>query len=244
MTSNSIMVFSSTSCTERLWQTSASVHFKQKSNIFCKQCNSLYNLPILNSLLAMRISAFGIIGGGRQNWSLYAVVGADGDTQAVKHKVRRRRTAKGLTWGFILTLIVDVEEPALFVVAPETDQHLIGRAARWLVGLAIGEDSQFPGRLLRTVPRREGKMVNEVCLSVGIFRSTSNFTLAHTQQKHMSDHCHAPCKCVLLFLPRAITPGVCEWLRSKEVKFDLIFFLFSFQTTSTWNDRYALCSSC
>lgn len=36
------------------------------------------NLPILNSLLAMRISALGMMGGGRQNWSLYAEWGATG----------------------------------------------------------------------------------------------------------------------------------------------------------------------
>ena len=30
------------------------------------------HLPILNSLLAIRISAFGMMGGGRQNCSLYA----------------------------------------------------------------------------------------------------------------------------------------------------------------------------
>lgn len=50
---------------------------------------------------------------------------------------------------------MDVEEPALLVVAPEAYQHLIGRAARRLVGLAVGEDPQFSGRLLRAVPEGE-----------------------------------------------------------------------------------------
>lgn len=63
---------------------------------------------------------------------------------------------------------MDVEEPALLVVATETYQHLIGRAARRLVGLPIGEDSQFPGRLLRAVPKGGENMVYGMCLSVGI----------------------------------------------------------------------------
>lgn len=63
---------------------------------------------------------------------------------------------------------MDVEEPALLVVAPETYQHLIGRAARRLVGLPIGEDSQFPGRLLRAVPKGGENRVYGMCLSVGI----------------------------------------------------------------------------
>lgn len=37
---------------------------------------SISNLPILNSLLAMRISALGMMGGGRQNCSLYALLRA------------------------------------------------------------------------------------------------------------------------------------------------------------------------
>lgn len=64
---------------------------------------------------------------------------------------------------------MDVEEPPLLVVTTETYQHLIGRAARRLVGLPVCEDSQFPGCLLRTVPKGGEKMVYGVCLSVGIF---------------------------------------------------------------------------
>lgn len=66
----------------------------------------------------------------------------------------------GPTWDHQLTLIVDMEEPALLVVATETYQHLIGRAAGRLVGLPVSEDSQFPGRLLRAVP----KGVRKQCL--------------------------------------------------------------------------------
>lgn len=116
-----------------------------------------HNLPILNSLLAMRISALGMMGGGRQNWSLYAVKGANGDTQGGQRQSGTPSGRKAPTRGFEVTLIVDVEEPALLVVTPETDQHLIGRAARRLVGLTVGEDSQFPGSLLWTVPTGEKK---------------------------------------------------------------------------------------
>lgn len=141
---------------------------------FCERCIQVHstgtsNLPILNSLLAMRISALGMMGGGKQNCSLYAVRGANGDTESGQTQSETPSGRNGPTWGFLLTLIVDVEEAALLVVTPETYQHLIGRATWWLVGLPICEDSEFPGRLLRTVPKGGEKMVYGVCLSVGIF---------------------------------------------------------------------------
>ena len=50
------------------------------------------------------------------------------------------------------TLIINTEQSTFLRVATETDQDLIGRAARRVVGLALREDPQLPGRLLRAVP--------------------------------------------------------------------------------------------
>lgn len=86
-------------------------------------------------------------------------VGRDRDTEGGQTKIKASLGRNGPTWDHQLTLIVDVEEPALLVVATETYQHLIGRAAGRLVGLPVSEDSQFPGRLLRAVPegvRKQG----------------------------------------------------------------------------------------
>lgn len=63
---------------------------------------------------------------------------------------------------------MDVEEPALLVVTAEAYEHLIGRAAGRLVGLPVGEDSQFPGRLLGAVP--EGGECGEKGLRHVMFR--------------------------------------------------------------------------
>lgn len=55
------------------------------------------------------------------------------------------------------TLVVDPKQPAFLCVTTETYQHLIGRAAGWVVGLSVCEDSQFSGRLLRTIPKAGGR---------------------------------------------------------------------------------------
>lgn len=158
---------------------------------------NISNLPILNSLLAMRISALGMMGGGRQNCSLYALLRAtetreESNTQA-RHQQNtwRERTR----WSCLLTLIVDVKEPALLVVTTETYEHLIGCAARRLVGLSLGEDSQFPGCLLWAVPGESkrvtvqlyinGKVSEYVMIiNCGNFLSAAAVTIAQPVSNH------------------------------------------------------------
>lgn len=149
----------------------------------------------------MRISALGMMGGGRQNCSLYAVRGTNGDTGGGQTESETPLGRNGPTWGFKLTLIVDVEEPPLLVVTTETYQHLIGRAARRLVGLPVSEDSQFPGRLLRTVPKGGGKNDYGVCLSVGIF------------SRHPRPRFHAPSLKTIEHLSGSVTHN---WETSKK----------------------------
>lgn len=115
---------------------------------------SISNLPILNSLLAMRISALGMMGGGRQNCSLYALLRATETREESNTSTRHQQYTwrEQTRWSYLLTLIVDVKEPALLVVTTETYEHLIGCATRRLIGLSLGKDSQFPGCFLWAVP--------------------------------------------------------------------------------------------
>lgn len=122
-------------------------------------CDSHSHLPILNSLLAMRISALGMMGGGRQNCSLYALRRASEDMRGVKHRISATclvRHAHPFQKGNLHTLIVDMKQSALLCVTTKTNQHLIGCAAGGLIGLSISEDSQFPCGLLRTIPKWGG----------------------------------------------------------------------------------------
>lgn len=65
----------------------------------------------------------------------------------------------------MLTLIVDVKEPALLVVTTETYEHLIGCATRRLVGLSLGKDSQFPGCFLWAVPGGERRVTCQLYIN-------------------------------------------------------------------------------
>lgn len=51
----------------------------------CECAFLCFHLPILNSLLAIRISALGMMGGGRQYWSLYPFSESIKNMKGVRH---------------------------------------------------------------------------------------------------------------------------------------------------------------
>lgn len=63
------------------------------------------------------------------------------------------------------TLKIDTEQSTLLCVTTEAYQHLIGCATWWVIGLSISEDSQFPGCLLWTIPKKMKKVTGQLYMN-------------------------------------------------------------------------------
>lgn len=78
----------------------------------------------------------------------------------------------------------NIEQPTLFCVTTEPNQHLIRRATWWVIGLSICEHTQFPGCLLWTIPKKIIKNKNKTEMSQINLKKTIN-VLKTTATAHL-----------------------------------------------------------